>query len=148
MKLFDIFQSKINVLHSVEAETDLQTAAQVLTQHRIGAVAILDADGELLGILSERDVSKAFGINGAEAATKPVSAIMTASVITCRPDHDLDELFHSMVDNNIRHMPVVENNRPIGMISIRDVCRALVQNYESDIQDLKNLLVSLDVNAA
>ncbi|MBT5047308.1 MAG: CBS domain-containing protein [Rhodospirillaceae bacterium] len=148
MKLRDVLETKANILHSLDAETDLTAAARLLAEQRIGAVVVLDADGGLQGILSERDISRAFGNDGAAAVTQTVSSVMTSSVITCHPDHDVDELFRSMVDNNIRHLPIVDDSGPIGMLSIRDLARALVQNYESDIQDLKNLLVSLDVNAA
>lgn len=148
MKLCDMLQTKANILYSLDAETDLTAAARLLAERRIGAVVVLDKDGGLQGILSERDISRAFGNNGAEAVTQTVSSAMTSNVITCHPDHEVDELFRSMVDNNIRHLPIVDDSGPIGMLSIRDLARALVQNYETDILDLKNLLVSLDVNAA
>jgi CBS domain-containing protein len=148
MKLRDILQNKRSDIYSVDAEADLSTAANLLAEHRIGAAIILDENGGLRGILSERDISKALADNGAAAATQTVSSVMTSSVITCHPDHELDELFRSMVDNNIRHLPIVANDRPVGMISIRDISRALMQKYESDVQDLKHLLVALDSNAA
>lgn len=148
MKLRDMLQNKAEVLFSITEDVELAAAANVLAQNRIGALVVLDEDGKLQGILSERDISKAFGAEKAEAATKLVSSVMTKSVITCHPDHEIGELFRSMVDNNIRHLPVVQNGRPTGMISIRDISRALVQKYESDIQDLKNVLISLNASAA
>jgi len=148
MKLREIFQNKSDVLFSITGELNLATAASILSENRIGALVVLDDDGKLQGILSERDISKSFGAEKAEAATKQVTSAMTTSVITCHPDHEVDELFRSMVDNNIRHLPIVENGRPTGMISIRDISRALVQKYEADIQDLKNVLISLNASAA
>lgn len=148
MKLRDILQNKVNVLHSMDETEDLSTAARLLAEHRIGALIVLDSNGGLKGILSERDISSALGNSGAEAATMPVSSAMTSGVITCRLEHDIDELFRSMVDNNIRHLPIVDESGPIGMLSIRDIARALVQNYETEMQDMKGLLIALDVNAA
>ena len=148
MKLRDILQNKVNALHSMDEAADLSTAARLLAEQRIGALVVLDSNGGLKGILSERDISSALANSGAEAATMPVSSAMTSGVITCRPEHDIDELFRSMVDNNIRHLPIIDESGPIGMLSIRDVARALVQNYETQMQDMKGLLIALDVNAA
>jgi CBS domain-containing protein len=148
MRLRDILKDKDSTLYAIDGDADIKTAACKLTDHRIGAIVILDKDDHLQGILSERDISKAVGSDDSAATAGPVSSIMTRDVITCHPDHEISELFHIMVDNNIRHLPVMENDRVVGMLSIRDISRALVKHYESENRDLKNLIVALNVNAA
>ncbi|MDA0652633.1 MAG: CBS domain-containing protein [Proteobacteria bacterium] len=135
-------------MYAIDGDADIKTAARKLTDHRIGAMVILDKDDHLQGILSERDISKAVGSDDSAATAGPVSSIMTRDVITCHPDYEISELFQIMVDNNIRHLPVLENDRVVGMLSIRDISRALVQRYESENLDMKNLIVALNVNAA
>jgi len=148
MRLQEILQNKSRTLYAIDAGTDIKTAARKLTEYRIGALVILDQQHRLQGILSERDISKAFASDDDHAIEGPVSSIMTRDVITCQPDHDVNELFHVMVDNNIRHLPVLENDKVISLLSIRDISRTLVEHYESENQDLRNLIVSLNVDAA
>ena len=148
MRLQEILQNKSKTLYAIDANTDIKTAARKLTEYRIGALVILDKQDRLQGIVSERDISKAFASNDDQATEGPVSSIMTRDVITCRLDHDVNELFHVMVDNNIRHLPVVENDTVVSLLSIRDISRTLVEHYETENQDLRNLIVSLNVNAA
>ncbi|MDA1326723.1 MAG: CBS domain-containing protein [Proteobacteria bacterium] len=148
MRLRDILKDKDSTLYAIDGDADIKTAARKLTDHRIGAMVILDKDDHLQGILSERDISKAVGSDDSAATAGPVSSIMTRDVITCHPDYEISELFQIMVDNNIRHLPVLENDRVVGMLSIRDISRALVQRYESENLDMKNLIVALNVNAA
>ena len=144
MQLRNILAGNGVYIHTIDEDADLTAAARELTRHRIGALTMIGDDGGIQGILSERDISGALGTHGAAAAELPVSAVMTEKVITCRPDHEVAELFQVMADNNIRHLPVVEGERVVAMISIRDVSRALVQNFMTVVQDLKSLLVSLD----
>lgn len=148
MKLRELIKHKGSNVLSISADATLVEAARQLTQHRIGAMIILDDDNGLIGILSERDVAKAFGQHGAAATNIVVSAVMSQNVITCRLDHDILELFRIMVDNNIRHLPAVDNGTVIGMLSIRDISRALVDQLAGDNSDLKKLLIALSPNAA
>lgn len=148
MQLNEILENKGETLFSIDGEASLETAARALTLKRIGAMVILDPHGRLLGILSERDISKAVGARGTEASSTSVANVMTSDVITCQPNDDVHDLFHIMVDNNIRHLPVIDGGRAIAMLSIRDISRALIHYYESENQDLKSLICSLDVDAA
>ena len=148
MQLKEILENKGETLFSVDEEASLETAARALTQKRIGAMVILDPQGALQGIVSERDISRALGMRGAAVASTSVSDIMTRDVITCHQEDNVDDLFHIMVDNNIRHLPVIEGGRAVAMLSIRDISRALIHQYETENQDLKSLICSLDVDAA
>lgn len=148
MRLRELLKDKDSTIHAIAGDADISAAARKLTDHKIGAMVILDKDDGLQGILSERDISKVIGSSDAAATTGSVSSIMTREVITCNPDHEISELFDIMVDNNIRHLPVLEHNKVIGMLSIRDISRALVRHYESENRDLRNLIKALNVNAA
>lgn len=148
MRLDELLQNKGETLFSIDADASLETAARALTEKRIGAMAILDQHGRIQGILSERDISKAVGARGAAVSDGLVSDIMTKDVITCHQDNEITDLFHIMVDNNIRHLPVIDGDRAVAMLSIRDISRALIDLYEADNRDLKNLICSLEVNAA
>jgi CBS domain-containing protein len=99
----------------------VQSAANVLRQNYIGAVVIVGDDGGIAGILSERDIAVALPDLGAGLGDAPVSQIMTSDVITCSADMMLTQVLDVMVSNGIRHLPVIENGKLKGVISLRDV---------------------------
>lgn len=121
--------------------TDLvRTAAEVLAKHRIGAV-IVSRDGEIVdGILSERDIVRALGTAGVGCMTQPVQDLMTAEVIGCHPDDTANSVMEKMSDGRFRHMPVIENNRMVGVISIGDVVNARIQEIQRENAALTDMI--------
>lgn len=97
-----------------------------MSERRIGAVLVMDGDGTLAGILSERDITRAMARHRGGAAELPVQRFMTVEVCTCGPDENLDDVMSRMNERHVRHLPVVVDGRPVGMISVRDVIEALL----------------------
>ena len=118
----------------VAPDATLAKAAEVLSAKRIGAV-VVSTDGQtILGILSERDIVRELGRRGATCLADPVSSIMTAKVVGCARDDDANAVMQMMTDGRFRHMPVLENGRMVGFISIGDVVKTRLSelNMEKD----------------
>ena len=122
---------------SVQPHRTLAEVIRTLTERRIGAVAVMGADGALVGILSERDIIRALGELGAGALESAVSRSMTSKVVTCRPQTSVDELMEIMTTGRFRHVPVVENGRVTGIVSIGDV----VKHRIDQLMDERNHLL-------
>ncbi len=112
----------------------------MLASKRIGAVVVTGADGELLGILSERDIIRAIGEHGGGALDKPVSKFMTAKVVTCSMATTFDHLMQMMTAGRFRHVPVVEHGKLMGIISIGDVVKARVAEIEGEAQAMRDYI--------
>lgn len=110
----------------IAPDTTLTEAARLLTERRIGAVAVVDPDGGLAGILSERDIVRAVAARGAAALTAPASSAMTAKVVTAEPGDRIDAALARMSDRRIRHLPVMQEGKLVGFVSIGDLVKAQI----------------------
>lgn len=124
------------------AEDTIEDAARILTAKNIGAVVILDENGMPAGVLSERDITAAIGRDGALALTMRVSDCMSREVLLCQPADSLDVLMGSMTDRRIRHLPVVEGGRLLGVVSIGDVVKQKIAQAEAETQAMKAYIAS------
>jgi CBS domain-containing protein len=120
----------------------LQDLANTLAGKRIGAIVVAGPGGEVLGIISERDVVKAVAAAGAAALSAPVSAHMTAKVVTCGEDQTIVSVMEHMTNGRFRHMPVVRDGRLIGIVSIGDIVKHRVAEMEHEQQALKEYIAS------
>jgi len=110
---------------AVTPNTPIRRVAEIMHNNNIGSVLIVDNDGRLLGIFTERDLVKAVAL-GVDLNT-PVENFMTTKLVTATPNESIASIAHKMIENWIRHIPVVdEQNRAIGVLSIRDVLRAYI----------------------
>ncbi len=115
-------------------------AARTLAERRIGAVLITGADGGLKGILSERDIVRALATKGADALQDPVSMHMTTRVVTCRRTDYIADVMEEMTKGRFRHMPVVEDGKLVGMISIGDVVKHRIAETMAESQSLRDYI--------
>ena len=125
---------------SVQPHRTLAEAIRTLSEKRIGAVVVMGADGALVGILSERDIIRALGELGGAALESAVSRSMTSKVVTCRPQTSVDELMEIMTTGRFRHVPVVENGRVAGLVSIGDVVKHRVAAIEAESQAMRDYI--------
>ena len=123
---------------TVALSATVQEIAAIITSRRIGAVVVLAEAGRLGGIVSERDVVKALANQGEAALRLTAADIMTRDVITATPRTTLDEAMELMDTGYFRHLPVVEDGRMVGIISIRDAVRAHIQAQEQEVDSLKD----------
>jgi CBS domain-containing protein len=120
---------------SVEADATVADAVKVLSERHIGAVLVMK-DHHIEGIVSERDVVRMLGQRGAAVLKEPVSSIMTRKVVTCKRADHAAGIMEKMTNGKFRHLPVVENDRVVGLISIGDIVKWRVKEYEREQEAL------------
>ncbi|RDJ27466.1 CBS domain-containing protein [Bosea caraganae] len=140
MNVAQILGGKGRDVISVPPHRTLAEAIRTLGEKRIGAVVVTGADGNLLGILSERDIIRAMAEGGPAALEHPVSRVMTGKVVTCRSDTSADELMEIMTVGRFRHVPVVEGGRIIGIVSIGDVVKHRVAEIEAESRAMRDYI--------
>ncbi len=122
---------------SVETGTPLLEIAQIISSRRIGAVLVLHPDGGVVGIVSERDVVKALAKHADKVVSLNAGDVMTAKVVTADPATSVDKAMEVMDQGYFRHLPVMENGKLAGIISIRDVVKYRLMLHEHDVDSLK-----------
>lgn len=132
-----ILDQKGSEIVTVLPSDTLAQAILKLTQHRIGAVLVLDEAGTIKGILSERDVVKHLAGRIEFSTTVPVSDVMTKGVTYVKPHQSLDECLQLMTTGRFRHLPVVDNDAVVGIISIGDVVKAVLADRAFQIGQLE-----------
>lgn len=130
MLVAQILQGKGGVVHAVAHEASLQEAARELTTRKVGCVVVLDADNEIVGILSERDIVREVAKHGPKCLDDTVGSAMTRSVVTAHIDETIDDCLARMTDRRIRHLPVVRDGRMIGLVSIGDLVKWKIETVE------------------
>jgi CBS domain-containing protein len=126
---------------SVAPQASAQAAMQLMADKDIGAVMVVEG-GRLVGIFSERDYARKVGLKGLAPET-PVSAVMTPDVVWVAPEQSLEACMGLMTARSIRHLPVLEQGRLAGMVTIRDVVKAIVSDRDGTIRSLETYLSSL-----
>ncbi len=132
---------------TVRPSTTLVEAAQALTTHRIGALVVTDDAGRLLGIISERDLTKAIVKYLAGLIDRRVADVMTRTVVTCSPNDSVAEVLYLMNANRIRHIPILDREHLVGIVSIRDVTGNWLELLEQENQQLRGA-VGTDVHGS
>lgn len=127
-------------VETVEPHTTVAEAAAVLSERRIGAVVVRGPGGEIAGIVSERDIVRMLGRDGAAVLTQPVTSLMTARVETCTLRDTTSSVMERMSHGRFRHMPVVEGGQMVGLLSIGDVVKARIAEIEHDNQAMAGML--------
>ncbi|HOY16068.1 MAG TPA: CBS domain-containing protein [Haliscomenobacter sp.] len=127
---------KINSVWSVRPDHMVIDALGLMSQQGIGAVLVMDGD-QLIGIFSERDYARKGIIVGRKAKSTPVTEVMTANVFTVSPDMDIEDCMTLFSEKRIRHLPVMENQEVIGMLSIGDIVTAIIQAQDQQIRYLE-----------
>ncbi|WP_199093589.1 CBS domain-containing protein [Bosea sp. ASV33] len=140
MNVEQLLSGKGHDVISVQPHRTLAEAIRTLSEKRIGAVVVMGADGALVGILSERDIIRALGELGPGALESAVSRSMTSKVVTCRPQTSVDELMEIMTTGRFRHVPVVENGRVTGIVSIGDVVKHRVAAIEAESKAMRDYI--------
>jgi CBS domain-containing protein len=110
----------------------VRAALALLAEHRIGALVVSGPAGSVAGIVSERDVVRGLHASGPDVLDAPVSALMTAEVHTCVAGASVHDLARTMTDHRVRHVPVVEDGRLVGIVSIGDVVKARLDELEDE----------------
>lgn len=124
-------------VETVSPETSVLDAAKVMNDHRIGSLVVVGHEGGIVGIVTERDFLRRVIADGRDPAETRVSQVMTRSILTCTPDTRLDEVRSTMRDRRVRHVPIIESDRLVGMISIGDLNFAESQALNEQVEQLE-----------
>ena len=139
MTVSAILDIKGHQVESVEPQTTLADAAKLLADRKIGAVLVMSGS-RMEGILSERDIVRSLGERGAAVLTEPVSGVMTRRVVSCRPADTVASIMETMTTGKFRHLPVIDGGLVVGLISIGDVVKWRVQEYEAEQEALRQYI--------
>ena len=134
-----ILQSKGPDIWSISPDSSVYEAIELMADKGIGALLVVE-DGKLIGIISERDYARKVILQGKSSRNTPISEIMTRKVYYVRPEHAIEECMALMTDKRIRHLPVLEDDRLVGIISIGDVIKAIISDQQFMIEQLENYI--------
>lgn len=126
-------------LHTVDAGEPVRTAIERMAEHHVGALPVMQG-GRLVGIVSERDYARKVVLLGRNSLETSVSMIMSAPVVSVGPQQTVNDCMQLMTDKRIRHLPVVEDGRLIGVVSIGDCVKAVIDEQKHEIEDLRRYI--------
>jgi CBS domain-containing protein len=140
MNIASILATKGDKVVTIRAEQTIREALGVLAQHNIGALVVVDAALRPIGILSERDIVRAAAKNEA-VFPQLVSQLMTRDLVLGSPGDDVGAVGHTMVQRRIRHLPVLDGGKLVGMVSIGDVVKAQRDQYQGEVDTLQTIVM-------
>jgi CBS domain-containing protein len=136
-----LLERKNRALFSVGPAAPVLEAIRAMAEHHVGALLVMKGES-LAGIVSERDYARKVILMGRSSSDTPVSAIMTSPVLTVTPETTVQECMQLMTDKRVRHLPVMEKNRVVGMISIGDLVKAVMAEQQQQIEQLESYIHS------
>jgi CBS domain-containing protein len=142
MNIGQILKAKGRAVATARPDTSLLEIANKLAQKRIGAIVVVGDKGEVVGIVSERDIIRKLGERGPSVLSEPVSQTMTATVISCQETSTLDELMEIMTQGRFRHVPVIEDGALVGIVSIGDVVKNHIAEVEMEVTAMRGYFVT------
>lgn len=142
MRVAQILQTKGAAVHTVSVTAPIADVVEVLNANNIGAVIVTERDGSIAGVLSERDVVRRLGQSRSSVMELKAKACMTPDPITCTPEDTSDVLMSLMTRHRIRHVPIVENGKLAGVVSIGDVVRVRMEEVEQEAAALREYIAS------
>jgi CBS domain-containing protein len=142
-RISEVLNHKGSSVVTIAPEASVRDLVAQLAHHRIGAVVVSRDGASVLGIVSERDVVRRLdGADSAPLLDRLVSELMTTSVVTCTPDSSVDDVMKIMTERRVRHVPVVEDSRLIGLVSIGDVVLASIDEIRTERDQLTAYITS------
>ena len=136
-----LLESKGSSVFSITPDAPVLDAIKHMAEHRVGALLVMRGD-ELVGVLSERDYARKVILQGRSSSQTAVSDIMTGKPLTVGPDTDVFECMRLCTDSRIRHLPVVDDNAVVGVISIGDLVKAVIDAQAEEIEHLQRYITS------
>ena len=137
-----ILSAKGGSVISIDPTATLETAVRTLAEHRIGALLVLGPDRRVIGILSERDIVRTLAELGAAALVQPLAQVMTRKVVTCSPSETISVIMERMTAGKFRHVPVLEQDQVVGIVSIGDVVKYRLHEMEHESAALRDYIQS------
>lgn len=139
MKILDILRHKGSFVVTIGPDETVRVVLARLAEHNVGALVVADGD-QVAGIISERDIVRHLNDRGEQILDQPVSELMTASVVSCSPNDDVDSIAAAMTELRIRHMPVLDKGILAGIVTIGDVVAGRIRQLEQDRGQLEQYI--------
>ena len=140
MSVSAILAEKGRKVVTANTNTTIKDIIKTLAEKKIGAAVVLSDQEQVCGIVSERDVVREIARSGASVLDEPVSTCMTNKVVSCGEHDSIDELMEKMTQGRFRHLPVIDNDKLTGIISIGDVVKRKIRQAELDAEDMKRYI--------
>jgi CBS domain-containing protein len=137
-----ILERKGHDVLTVGPNEKLSTAVQMLADHRIGALVVTNGDRKIVGILSERDIVRQIGREGAAALERSIREVMTPKVSICNENHTVNEVMEIMTKGRFRHLPVEKNGQLDGIVSIGDVVKRRIEDVEREAEQIREYIAT------
>ena len=137
MLISDVLRAKGDVVFTATPNETIGAIAAMLFARRVGAMVVVEGDREVVGIVAERDIVRVVAEDGGAGLTKAVSHCMTRDVIFAGPSETVNALLERMTDRRIRHLPVCEHGRLIGIVSIGDLVKNKIEETEAEAEGLR-----------
>jgi CBS domain-containing protein len=141
MTVARIINEKGRDVETVTPTASLAAIAATLAEKKIGAVVVCE-DDRIRGIVSERDIVRAVAESGGECLTKPASAWMTTKVVTCTPEDTINDVMQKMTSGRFRHLPVVQDGKLAGIVSIGDVVKRRIEDVEREAEQIREYIAT------
>jgi CBS domain-containing protein len=137
MLVSQVLKAKGDLVFTTSPRDSVDAAAAMLNTRRVGAIVVVDDDRKVVGIVSERDIVRIVAEQGGGGLGKPIADCMTHEVIFAKPSEAIDEILARMTDRRIRHLPVVVDDRLLGIVSIGDLVKAKIAETEAEAEGLR-----------
>jgi len=137
-----LLEGKTKGVWSIAPDQTVEEGVRLMDEHDVGALLVV-AQGRLVGIVTERDVVRKGVLQGRNPATTPIAEIMTERVLYVRPEQTVEECMALMTDKHLRHLPVLDDGRMLGIVSIRDVVADLIAEKSFMIEQLENYIYDI-----
>jgi CBS domain-containing protein len=137
MLVSQILKQKGDMVFTASPTDSVAAVAALLHARHVGAMVVLDQDRDVAGIVSERDIVRIVAERGADGLSEPIAACMTHEVVFADPSETVDQLLERMTDRRIRHLPVCQDDRLIGIVSIGDLVKSKIAETVAEAETLK-----------
>lgn len=141
MKVSALLDRKGRTVHTTQADASAADAAKILVERRIGALLVVDDQGQAVGILSERDIVTGLAAERGDLTKVRVGSLMTADIVRCAPNDSVVQLMAMMTDRRVRHLPVYDGDELLGIVSIGDAVKNRIEEIEAEAKALREYLV-------
>ena len=136
-----LLEAKTPEIYAIEPEAPVIEAIRLMAEKRIGAVLVMEGT-RLVGILSERDYARKIVLQGRSSSDTPVRTIMTADVVTVRPEDTAEHCMQVVTEQRIRHLPVIRGGEVLGVVSIGDLVKAVIEDQQVELDQLQRYIAS------
>ncbi len=142
MTILDYLDGHQPMLISCRPEDSVKSAATLLSSNKIGAMPVVDEQGKLVGLLSERDIVRAFSMHNRDIMTMVIKELMSVNPITCNFDDEMERAMRLMNRHRFRHLPVMKGQELVGMLSIRDALEDMIRHKELETNVMRDISIA------